>query len=228
MPGTTTLKMNTVTENGKVVFFFPPIDGFAAVFNHTAAHLSVAAYGCQYTDLVPSSNVQAMAKFFASKILPLDIKSDLIFCAQWFGVMVANSVASEVEQHKVQVEMLLLDGRPAFASWYPDIVTSKDKLGVPQICNNFLTMYGDLDEEICNEATDDEAMSGALTIIARHSNLPESLIRAAIDKYGQRVESIHGFGVDRKMRCNITLVKTSQANMFAVSFLLFARKPLKR
>lgn len=123
------------------MLFVPSIDGFAQSFQFSATKIPIPVYGCQYSQKVPSHSIAAVGQYLANAVLKtLKPKHEVLLCGHSFGTMVGYYMCKHLEDNDVQVQLIFIDGRPNFPSWYSDL--DMEHQTNASIASNFLQMLG--------------------------------------------------------------------------------------
>lgn len=118
MPSESLIKMTSKSSenNHSPIFILHPIEGVVFALKNLAKEINAPVYGLQCTADTPLESIEALSKYYISRIKNVQPKGPYTLIGYSFGACVAFEIGVQFEAMGETVKLLLIDGSPSYVA----------------------------------------------------------------------------------------------------------------
>ncbi|KAH8298247.1 hypothetical protein KR018_011847 [Drosophila ironensis] len=202
------------------VFFLAPIEGFTIAVEALAASLNCPAYGLQWTEQVPLDSIEACAAYYLHQIQILQPRGPYNIVGYSYGCLLAHAMGVALEQRRLEVKVIMLDGAPTIASGYvQDARKQTDDLNRQQSMTlaYFAALLADVDYNELLKLLDGvktwpSKLDKLADTLAEHTQQTKEVIKKAACLFRQKLLLSESYKGTKQLHSDVVLIKSSEHN----------------
>ncbi|XP_070068712.1 fatty acid synthase isoform X2 [Drosophila takahashii] len=209
-----------VASEDPAVFFLAPIEGFTIAVEALASSLTCPAYGLQCTEQVPLESIEACAAYYLRQIQRLQPLGPYHIVGYSYGCLLAHAIGVALEQRRLGVKVIMLDGAPTMASGYvQEAKKQTDDLNRQQSMTlaYFGALLADVDYNQLLQVLDGvkswpSKLDKLADTLAVHTQQTREVIKKAACMFKQKLLLSESYKGAKQLHSDVVLIKSAEHN----------------
>ncbi|KAJ8915050.1 hypothetical protein NQ315_016025, partial [Exocentrus adspersus] len=212
------IKMHQAETGTRTVFLIHHIQGDVAILDTLASQLNALVYGLQCTKEMDFVSIQEYASYFLKQVKAKQPQGPYFFCGYSFGAVIALELCYSLERHGETVQIVCLDGSPAFATTglRNHFVKEDKSVDRTAILIYFVSAFTNVDKdkivkELESTTRWEEQLQIVGDLISAETGLDAELVTVSADRYYKRcLAGLHYQSKISSLNARVLLVKASE------------------